>query len=202
MPVKSFTKVSKHIKEKKKGKINALHEHSRDARRLQRASARDDKLAVKIAAREKANLPHRMYYFHLTSVPWIYANAFLVQRISFLQSCLPSPPEPLTPYSISDIQSLLELFFARFDEDLAALKAERRPGRPPVTRETAIKNQLDADRKEYDSGLWIPDLRDEETLFSLRNWQGDWSGLNIMKFVRVTRSGDVRDSSFPPKGQS
>jgi hypothetical protein len=58
MPVKSFSKVTKHIKEKKKGKINALHENSRDARRLQRASARDDKLAHKVAAREKANLPH------------------------------------------------------------------------------------------------------------------------------------------------
>jgi translation machinery-associated protein 16 len=68
MPVKSFSKVAKHIKEKKKGKINALHENSRDARRLQRASARDDKLANKVAAREKANLPHRMYPPHCDDI--------------------------------------------------------------------------------------------------------------------------------------
>jgi translation machinery-associated protein 16 len=66
----------------------------------------------------------------------------------------------------------------------------------------AITQQLEADTKEYDSGLWIPDLRDEETLFTLRNWEGDWSGLNNMKFVRVMRDGEVRASSFPPKGQS
>lgn len=59
MPVKSLSKVTKHIKEKKKGKFNALHEHSRDTKRIQRASAREDKLATKISAREKANLPHR-----------------------------------------------------------------------------------------------------------------------------------------------
>lgn len=200
MPVKSFSKVSKHIKEKKKGKINALHEHSRDAKRLQRASARDDKLAGKIAAREKANLPHCMCQRSLRSGLCLRFTA--VQRISFLQSCLPESPEPLTPYSVSDIQELLQLFLARFDDELATLKSERRPGRPPVTREVAIKNQLDADKKEYDAGMWIPDLRDEETLFSLRNWQGEWAGLNIMKFVRVTKGGDVRESSFPPKGQS
>jgi translation machinery-associated protein 16 len=66
----------------------------------------------------------------------------------------------------------------------------------------AIKQQLDADNKEYDAGLWIPDMRDEETLFSLRNWGGEWSGLNIMGFVRVSREGEIRASSFPPKGQS
>jgi translation machinery-associated protein 16 len=65
MPVKSFSKVTKHIKEKKKGKLTALHEHSRDARRLQRASARDDKLAYKVAAREKANLPHCMSHYDI-----------------------------------------------------------------------------------------------------------------------------------------
>lgn len=61
---------------------------------------------------------------------------------------------------------------------------------------------MELDNREYDSGLWIPDLRDEETLFSLRNWQGEWSGLNTMGFVRVTRKGEVKESSFPPKGQS
>lgn len=125
-----------------------------------------------------------------------------VQRISFLQSCLPPSPEPLTPYDAESIQSLISLFLTRFDTELAALKSERRPGRPPTTRETAIKQQLEADSKEYDSGLWIPDLRDEETLFSLRNWAGEWSGLNVMGFVRVTSGGEVRASSFPPKGQS
>jgi translation machinery-associated protein 16 len=57
MPAKSFTKVQKHIT-KKKGKNAALHEHSRDSKRLQRASGRDTKLAKTIAVREKQNAPH------------------------------------------------------------------------------------------------------------------------------------------------
>jgi len=125
-----------------------------------------------------------------------------VQRISFLQSCLPTAPEPLTPYDTAAIQDLLSLFLARFDEELASIKAERRPGRPPVTREVAITQQLEADRKEYLSGLWIPDRRKEETLFPLRNWEGDWAGLNNMKFVRVMKGGEIKASSFPPTGQS
>lgn len=125
-----------------------------------------------------------------------------VQRITFLQSCLPPSPAALTPYDPPSIQTLLSLFLARFDDELATLKAERRPGRPPVTREVAITQQLEADAKEYVSGLWIPDLREEETLFTLRNWDGDWAGLNNMKFVRVMRDGEVRGSSFPPTGQS
>jgi translation machinery-associated protein 16 len=122
-----------------------------------------------------------------------------VQRIAFLQSCLPEKP---TPYDLPSIQSLIAIFLSRFDEEFASLKAERRPGRPPVTRETAIKQQLEFDRKEYDSGLWVPDMRDEETLFSLRNWGGEWSGLNMMKWIRITKTGNVKESSFPPKGQS
>jgi translation machinery-associated protein 16 len=127
-----------------------------------------------------------------------------VQRVAFFQSCLPTSDTTSkpTPYDTPSIQSLIALFLSRFDSELATLKAERRPGRPPATREVAIKQQLELDNREYDSGLWIPDLRDEETLFSLRNWQGEWSGLNTMGFVRVTRKGEVKESSFPPKGQS
>jgi len=143
---------------------------------------RDSKIAGKIAQREKLNGPH-------------------LQRIAFLQECLPDEPKP-APYETSEIQELVDLFMKRFDDELATLKKERRPGRPPVTREMAIKQQLELDKKEYDSGMWIPDLRDDDTLFSLRNWTGEWSMLNTMKFVRLLKDGTLRESSFPPKGQS
>lgn len=44
MPSKSFGKVQKQISKKRGGKPNALHQNSRDAKRLQRAGKRDDKL--------------------------------------------------------------------------------------------------------------------------------------------------------------
>jgi translation machinery-associated protein 16 len=61
MPIaKSFSKITKLVN-KKKGKTHALHEHSRDSRRLQKASGRDVKLAKKVEERERANKVHRMY---------------------------------------------------------------------------------------------------------------------------------------------
>ena len=41
---RSFQKIHKHVS-KKKGAVEALHENSRDARRLRRAGARDDRVA-------------------------------------------------------------------------------------------------------------------------------------------------------------
>lgn len=42
---KNLYKVQKQIKKKRGGQLNALHEDSRDAKRLRRASAREDRLA-------------------------------------------------------------------------------------------------------------------------------------------------------------
>lgn len=122
-----------------------------------------------------------------------------VNRVAFLQSCLPTDA---TPYDIPEIQALISLHITRNDEELTAEKDVRRPGRPPSTKELALAQEKEKDEKEYDGGFWVPDLRDEETIFSLRHWSGDWSGLNMMRFVRIDQKGVLKDSSFPPKGQS
>ena len=57
MPSNRLNKVQKHIA-KKKGKNVSLHENSRDSHRLQRASARDDKLNRLASVREKQNRPY------------------------------------------------------------------------------------------------------------------------------------------------
>jgi translation machinery-associated protein 16 len=56
--------------------------------------------------------------------------------------------------------------------------------------------------REFESGYWIPDLSNQENLEKLKNWNGEWVGMNVMKFVRVTKAGEIRSSSFPPKGNS
>ena len=55
-----MSKVQKHIT-KKKGKNVALHENSRDTRRLQSAAQRDDKINRLSAVREKQNRPYRLW---------------------------------------------------------------------------------------------------------------------------------------------
>jgi translation machinery-associated protein 16 len=52
---RALAKVQKHISKKKKGKLNSLHENSRDAQRLRTAGAREDKLARIMDAAARSN---------------------------------------------------------------------------------------------------------------------------------------------------
>lgn len=45
-------------------------------------------------------------------------------------------------------------------------------------------------------------MTDVKNLEKLREWGGQWIGLNVIKFVRVFEDGRVVESSFPPRGQS
>lgn len=56
MPSK-LSKVHKHISKKKGAHFNSLHENSRDAQRLRRAGARDDRVNRMSAVKEKHNRP-------------------------------------------------------------------------------------------------------------------------------------------------
>jgi translation machinery-associated protein 16 len=52
---KALHKVQKQISKKKGGKLNTLHEKSRDSQRLRTAGAREDKIARIVAAASRAN---------------------------------------------------------------------------------------------------------------------------------------------------
>ena len=45
-------------------------------------------------------------------------------------------------------------------------------------------------------------MGDADNVEVLRNWNGEWTSLNTLKYVRLARSGARHESSFPPKGQS
>jgi translation machinery-associated protein 16 len=179
MPSK-LAKVQKHVHKKKGSKINSLHENSRDAMRIRRAGARDDRVARMAAVREKANRT------------WLERVAFFRDRL----------PETLHPLDLDQMKSLVLEFLTRHDEELEQLKAERRPGRPPATRQTALEQQIEVEKKEFESGFWVPNLQDEETLQKLDGWKGDWLSLAVMRFVRVDEKGVLRESQFPPRGAS
>ncbi|KAI4730710.1 hypothetical protein E4T49_01450 [Aureobasidium sp. EXF-10728] len=176
MPSK-FAKVQKQVSKKKGGAL-ALHENSRDALRLRSAVARDDRVARLGAVREKLND--------------VYLN-----RIVFFQDEIPDPLRPLTD---DEVHHVIAKYLGREDEALAALKAERRPGRPKSTKQTILEQQQDQEQKEYESGLWIPDMQNEATLTKLRNWKGEWIALSPLTYVRVDKSGSKKESAFPPKG--
>ncbi|KAI9706573.1 MAG: hypothetical protein M1836_003580 [Candelina mexicana] len=176
---KSLAKVQKKIS-KKKGSTNSLHENSRDSQRLRRAGARDDKLAKVAAARVKSNQPH-------------------LQRVSFFQQAAQQANESMT---LDTIQGVIQSYLGRSNEELVKLKHERRPGRPSSTREDLLKQRMMMEEREYDTGLWMPDLGIEENLKQLEKWNGEWGSLNTLKYVRIARSGTKHNSSFPPKGQS
>lgn len=147
---------------------------------MRRAGARDDRVARLTAVRQKAN------------EQWIGRVAFLRERL----------PETLHPLELVKIQSLISDYLSRGDEELKQLKAERRAGRPPSTRQTLLEQQREMEEQEYEGGFWMPNLQDEETLVKLEAWKGDWVGLATLRFVRVTETGDVKESQFPPRGAS
>ncbi|KAI4097121.1 MAG: hypothetical protein LQ344_000530 [Seirophora lacunosa] len=162
---KNLAKVQKKIA-KKKGNVSSLHENSRDARRLRRAGARSEKLEKLAAARGRATQP-------------------LLQRIAFFQTAAQESSEP---FNISSIQGLIDIYLARDSTELSTLQASRRSGRPTSTREDTLKQQMDAEAKEYVSGLWLPDMEDPETVEKLKDWSGEWMNLNTLKFARALNS--------------
>lgn len=179
MPSK-LNKVHKQITKKKGSKINSLHENSRDALRLRKASARDDRVARVNAVKQRA-------------------NGRWVERIEFLREQL---PETLDPVSTAVTQQMIAAYLARHNSEISDLKAERRSGRPASTRQVLLEQMIDADVKEYESGFWLPNLADEETLSKLNEWHGDWSSLAYLRYIRVDAAGRVKESQFPPRGAS
>ncbi|KAI4175826.1 MAG: hypothetical protein LQ343_001439 [Gyalolechia ehrenbergii] len=176
---KHLAKVQKKIA-KKKGVTSSLHENSRDAKRLRRAGARSEKLERLAAERSKAYQPY-------------------LQRIAFFQTAAQEASEPFT---ISHMQSLIETYISRHSAELSALQSSRRPARSTSTREDTLNQRVDAEAKEYVSGFWLPDMEDSDTLRKLRGWNGEWTSLNTLDFIRIAKDGTRHPSSFPPKGKS
>ena len=65
-----------------------------------------------------------------------------------------------------------------------------------------MKQSMTTEEREYDSGFWIPDMQDEGSLAMLKGWNGEWTALNTIKYVRLSRDGTLQTSNFPPKGLS
>jgi len=177
---RALHKVQKQISKKRGGKPTALHENSRDARRLVQAGAREDKLA------KIMSLAHK-------------SNQHYVDRVTWFQDATVNQESPL---SDTDVQQLVESYIGRADEELAELKAAQRPGRPRSKAEDRILDRIESEQKEFKSGFWMPELRDAASLELVKRWGGQWAGLNTLNFVRAHKDAEIKSSSFPPKGLS
>lgn len=80
------------------------------------------------------------------------------------------------------------------------MKKARRPGRPASAREDLLKMKIDAWKTEYDQGFCIPDVMDAENLELVKSWEGTWTKITSMTFIKVTSSGQSRKTDFPSKG--
>lgn len=66
------------------------------------------------------------------------------------------------------------------------LSANRRAGRPPTTREVALREVVQRERRDYEAGIEVPDLLSETNVRLLREWEGDEGALGAFRFVRVS----------------
>ncbi|KAJ5711724.1 hypothetical protein N7488_005880 [Penicillium malachiteum] len=176
---RTLQKVHKQIA-KKRGAVDALHEFSRDARRLRRAGARDDRLVHHTSAVLKARQPY-------------------MERLHYFFDAIQTTEQPLTD---AELGELVKKCIYRDAEEIAELEKERRKGRPPTRREEALKQRTQTEEKEFKTGFWMPDLGDEETLLKLKHWNGEWTALSSAKFARLLNTGGKQSSSFPPKSMS
>jgi translation machinery-associated protein 16 len=93
-------------------------------------------------------------------------------------------------------------YINRDTPEIEQLQSERRKGRPPSKREEALKERVQAEDREFTTGLWMPDLSDSYVMTTLKAWNRDWSGLSAMKFIRFKKNGEKLASSFPPNRMS
>lgn len=177
---RALSKVQKQISKKKGGKPTALHENSRDARRLRQAGAREDKIARIMTAAARSN------QIYVDRIRWFQ------ERLGGLETAL----------SDAEVQQLVEEFISREQDDLAQIKAAQRPGRPRSKAEERIQARIDAEEKEFKAGFWAPEMRNENCIEKLRRWGGEWGGLSTLTYVRVVKGSNIKPSSFPPKGLS
>ena len=75
----------------------------------------------------------------------------------------------------------------RDDGELERYERERRPGRPPAPKHTALKNRVEKEIEEFRTGFYMPDLQDWENIENLQHWDGKTGSLALVEFTRVAK---------------
>jgi translation machinery-associated protein 16 len=105
----------------------------------------------------------------------------------------------------------------QYDEEYEEVKKTRRAGRPASAREDLLKMKISALEREHRDGfctavsaqshhqsadrlLDMPDLTVEANVQLLSRFEGSWTYLNCLSWVKLSAAGTVKPSSFPPQG--
>ena len=138
----------------------------------------------------------------------------VVRRVEFFQEAVSatvsaageSEPNTGSEFDVDLMHRLAVAYMSRHDEELSQLGSARRAGRSASSREVALRGVVQEETEELRGGFWMPDLREEGTVENLKAWDGGWSSLGRMRFVRVADDGKggigARESRFPPNGLS
>ncbi|KKA28981.1 hypothetical protein TD95_000901 [Thielaviopsis punctulata] len=175
----TFQKVKKQIAKKRNGTADALHEFSRDSKRLRKASVRDGRMAQLAASRSKREQP-------------------LLERATFFQKV--SQTKDGKPFDMDELHTAVHTYVHQYDEELDEIKKARRSGRPPSTKEYQLKTKKEAMETEYKNGFLVPDLTLGDNLIMLATWDGNWSHLSHVKWIKLPLEGEPKATTFPPKG--
>ncbi|KAF3763778.1 hypothetical protein M406DRAFT_262813 [Cryphonectria parasitica EP155] len=177
---KSLEKTRKQIAKKRHGTIGALHEFSRNSKRLHKAQVRDERLEKLAATRKKHDQP-------------------LLERVTFFQKA--ARENEKHPFDMDKTQAFISQYVHQYDEQYDAVRKTRRPGRPASAREDLLKMKVDALEKEHQNGFFVPDLSKQENLDLLDRWEGSWAFLASLSWVRISKTGTIKPSAFPPSSQ-
>ncbi|PWN22930.1 hypothetical protein BCV69DRAFT_280539 [Microstroma glucosiphilum] len=142
------------------------HPRSRRAKQLDRVALRDVKLAQRRVVRDRS-------------------VSSRVQRIINLTLLLPDDWECLP--DLPALHAFMnESYLARHDDELKQLQEARRAGRPPSKHEVELKDLIEAERRDYNENMEIPDLLNATNVALLREWSGDSQSLGLFRLVRIS----------------
>ncbi|KAK3385077.1 translation machinery-associated protein 16 [Podospora didyma] len=174
----TLEKTRKKILRKRNGVIDGLHQNSRDSMRLHTAQGRDEKLEKLARTRKQRDKP-------------------LLDRVAFFQEV--AEQNENKPLELGAIQAKIHDYVHQFDEEFSAIKKTRRAGRPASATEDLLKIKIATLEKEQKNGFYMPDLANEETLSLLDRWEGSWSYLANLSWVKISATGVVKPALFPPQ---
>lgn len=148
-------------------KRESAHPRSRKAQQLQRAALRGEHLQQK----KTRQLKEKLYP--------------MVDRLTWFQLRL---DEGLKKCDTEYIDSLVEEYLARFDDQLIKIKAGLRSGRPIPVKLDQLEALKSQERKEYEqAGVEIPDLTVTENVTMLRAWDGTYHSIKLIKLMRFKK---------------
>lgn len=79
---------------------------------------------------------------------------------------------------------------------ISALETEYQKG----FGESSVATQLQANLGLIRFALALPDVMTDENVKLLADWEGSWSKLTTLTWIKVSRTGQIRKSDFPSKG--